>query len=435
MFEALVLTLREGIEAALMVGIIVAFLRKQGGDRHLPAVWAGLAAAVAASVAGAWLLYRVAVNGEAFEGLLYLASAVMVGSLVIWMWRRSRAVAGQMRGSLARILGRDRVWTVAGGLFLFTFLMVFREGVETALFLSALSLTTRGLMSSLGAALGLALAAAFGVLFVRGSVRIDLGRFFKITGIALLIFVAQLLLNGYHELSEAGWLPATPGTMAAVGPLVRNEFFFLAAVVALPLLLLFVPGGRRAEPEVGAAAARLERARERRLRRLRLAAGTLGLGVMALLSFGFAYSRPAPELSPAAPVTPDASGQVRLPLELFADGELHRFAVDLDGRRVRFIGIRVDEQRVATALDACEICGTRGYVQDGAAIACLHCHSAIYPPSIGQSGGCNPVPLASRIEGGEVIIAAASIERLAGRFGTPGHAGGHGGAPDTHTGH
>ncbi|MGH9361718.1 MAG: FTR1 family iron permease, partial [Thermoanaerobaculia bacterium] len=247
MFEALVVTLREGVEAALVVGIIVAFLRREGEERYLPAVWGGLAAAVAGSFLGAWALYRWALNEEAFEGVLYLASAIVVGGMVVWMWRHGRAVSGEVKGSLSRILARRAGAPVAAGLALFTFLMVFREGIETVLFLSALSLTTRGLLAALGAALGLAAAVVFGVLFVRGSLRIDLGRFFKVTGIALAVFVLQLLVNGYHELSEAGWVPANATTMAAVGPLVRNEVFFLLAVLLLPLLMLLVPG-REARP-------------------------------------------------------------------------------------------------------------------------------------------------------------------------------------------
>src|SRR4051812_35472316 len=81
MFEAFVVTLREGVEAALVVGIIVAFLRREGYERHFGAVWAGIAAAAAASLAGAWLLYKWAVNEEVFEGLLYTGSALIVGSM------------------------------------------------------------------------------------------------------------------------------------------------------------------------------------------------------------------------------------------------------------------------------------------------------------------------------------------------------------------
>src|SRR3954453_4210421 len=259
MFEALIVTLREGVEAVLVVGIIVAFLRREGYERYLGAVWSGIGVAAAASLAGAFVLYRWAVNEEVFEGILYLGSAVIVGSMMVWMWRHAHALSGEMKGGLSRILAREPAGSGAGGPFLFTFLMVFREGIETVVFLSAVSLTTSGLLAVLGVLIGLAVAIVFGVFFVRGSLRIDLGRFFKITGIALAIFVLQLLVNGYHELAEGGFLPGNETTMGTVGPLVQNEFFFIAAVLALPLLMLLVPGRQRQEAGAGGAAARLER--------------------------------------------------------------------------------------------------------------------------------------------------------------------------------
>jgi high-affinity iron transporter len=421
MFEALVVTLREGVEAALVVGIIVAFLRREGYERHFGAVWAGIGTAVAASLAGGWLLYRWAVNEEVFEGILYLGSAVIVGSMMVWMWRHSHELSGEMKGSLSRILARDKAGSVTLGLFLFTFLMVFREGIETVVFLSALSLTTSGLLAILGVLIGLALAIVFGVLFVRGSLRVDLGRFFKITGIALGIFVLQLLINGYHELSEAGWLPATPTTMATVGPLVQNELFFIVAVLALPLLMLLIPGkGREAPPAAGAeagAAARLERAQSQTQARARTVGAVLGLLILAVLGLGFVYSRPPATLSPATPVQVGADSKVRIPLATFQDLSLQRFQVTVHGHPVRFIAVPVEEKGpIATAFDACLICGARGYYQEGSTVVCLHCGSAIYPPSIGQPGGCNPVPLKSRVEGNQLVLAAADLAAGAGFF-------------------
>jgi high-affinity iron transporter len=427
MFEALIVTLREGVEAVLVVGIIVAFLRREGYERYLGAVWSGIAAATAASLAGAFVLYRWAVNEEVFEGLLYLGSAVIVGSMMVWMWRHSHALAGEMKGSLARILNRERAGSVAAGLFLFTFLMVFREGIETVLFLSALSLTTSGLMAVLGVLIGLALAVAFGVLFVRGSLRIDLGRFFKITGIALAIFVLQLLLNGYHELSEAGWAPANETTMATIGPLVKNELFFVAAVLALPLLMLLVPGRGPREAAAAGAAARLERAGSRRQSRARVLGGTLGLIILAALGLGFVYSRPPAALSAATPVEAGADGKVRIPLSTFHGTALRRFQATVGGQTVRFIAVPIEKGGpIATAFDACLLCGPRGYYQDGPNITCLHCGSVIYPPSIGQTGGCNPVPLPSKVEGGDLVLATADLAGGAHLF-TSG--------PGTHAGH
>jgi high-affinity iron transporter len=410
MFEALIVTLREGVEAALVVGIIVAFLRREGYERNLGAVWGGIAAATAASLLGAFVLYRLAVNEEVFEGLLYLGSAVIVGSMMVWMWRHSHELSGDMKGSLSRILTRERAGSVRLGLFLFTFLMVFREGVETVLFLSALSLTTSGLMAALGVLIGLGAAVVFGVLFVRGSLRIDLGRFFKITGIALGIFVLQLLINGYHELSEAGWLPANATTMATVGPLVKNEFFFVTAVLVLPLLMLLIPGRERQEEAAAGAAARLERAGSRRQSRARVLGSVMGLVILAALGLGFAYGRPPAALSAATPVAVAADGMVRIPLSTFQGTVLHRFQATIDGHPVRFFAVPIEKGGpIATAFDACLICGPRGYYQDGPNITCLHCGSAIYPPSIGQPGGCNPVPLASRVEGGELVLAASDL--------------------------
>ncbi|HEV8583068.1 MAG TPA: Fe-S-containing protein [Thermoanaerobaculia bacterium] len=426
MFEALIVTLREGVEAALVVGIIVAFLRREGYERHLGGVWGGIAAATAASLLGAFALNRWAVNEEAFEGLLYLGSAVIVGSMMVWMWRHSHALSGEMKGSLSRILARERSGSVAAGLFLFTFLMVFREGVETVLFLSALSLTTSGLAAVLGVLIGLGAAVVFGVLFVRGSLRIDLGRFFKITGIALAIFIVQLLVNGYHELSEAGWLPANETTMATVGPLVQNEFFFVTAVLALPLLMLMIPGRRRDETASGAAA-RLERAGSRRQARARVLGAVLGLVILAALGLGFVYAQPPAALSPATPVEVGADGKVRIPLSTFQGTALHRFQAVVDGRPVRFIAVPIEKGGpIATAFDACVICGPRGYFQDGPNITCLHCGSAIYPPSIGQAGGCNPVPLPSRVEGGRLVLAATDL-RAGGHLFTSGAHAEHGG--------
>jgi uncharacterized membrane protein len=347
---------------------------------------------------------------------------VIVGSMMIWMWRHSHSLSGEMKGSLSRILAREKAGSVAAGLFLFTFLMVFREGIETVAFLSALSLSTGGLMAILGVGIGLAAAVAFGVYFVRGSLRIDLGRFFKITGIALGIFVLQLLVNGYHELSEAGWLPANETTMSTVGPLVKNEFFFIAAVLLLPLLMLLIPGRQQAaavpSPEAEGAAARLARAQTQRQGRARVVGAGLGVIILAALGAGFVYGQAPATLSAATPVEVGADGAVHIPLSTFQNGRLQRFQVRIDGVAVRFIAVPVDAKgtEIATAFDACDICGAKGYYQDGTSITCLHCGSAIYPPSIGQRGGCNPAPLAARPVGGDLVIAASELAKGAPRF-------------------
>jgi high-affinity iron transporter len=417
MLEALIITVREGIEAALLVAIVVAFLRKEGRHDLLRWVWLGLGSAVAASFAGGIALRNVALNEEVFEGLLYLASAAIVCSMLVWMWRHSRHLSRDMRGSLGRIVER-RGGAVAGGIFLFTFLMIFREGVETVLFLAAVSLTTTGLSALLGTVVGLALATLFGVLFTRGSLRIDIARFMRVTAAALLIFVVQLVINGYHELAEAGWLPANRATMAAVGPLVRHDVFFLLAIFALPLLALAMPG-RTAATAVAAAnpaAERLQRATARRALRARVAACALGVAVLSLLGMDVAYSQPA-TLSPPVHLMADAAGRVSLPASELSDGELHRYAVTVGGRQVRFIALEIAPGKAVAAFDACVICGAEGYVQQGAEILCRHCHSAVYPPSIGRPGGCNPIPVDFTVEGGRLVLPIAALAGQAELFG------------------
>lgn len=421
MLEALVVTLREGIEAALVVALIVTFLRREGAERHLPAVWAGIGAALAASVAGATVLYRVAVNEEALEGLLYLVSALLVASLVVWMWRHAAEIAGSVRGSLAAILARGNARRVAAGLFVFTFFMVLREGLETVVFLAALSLSSTALRAILGAAIGIAFAVAFGIFFVRGSVKIDLRRFFTVTGIALLVLTVQLLLNAYHELSEAQWLPANARTMAVVGPLVKADVFFLLAIVGLPLLALLVPATRRAGATPAEATApnpaaeRLRRAQETRSRRARVATAAVGLAALLVLGVDHAYSQPSD--TPPVPVAlAPVDGAVRIPGADLPPGSLRHFAVAAAGRQVRFIALRRADGSVAIALDACLICGDKGYSQEGETIVCRHCHSAVYPPSIGQPGGCNPIPLASHRDGDDVVIAVADLAAAAPNF-------------------
>src|SRR6185295_5011562 len=185
--------------------------------------------------------------------------------------------------------------------------------------------------------------------------------FFKITGIALGIFLLQLLVNGYHELSEAGWVPANETTMATVGPLVRNEFFFIAAVLLLPLLMLMIPGRQRAAEaplEGEGAAARLARAQAQRQGRSRLVGAVLGVVILAVLGFGFVYGQAPASLSPATPVEVAADGAVHILLASFQDGKLQRFQVRIEEIAVRFIVVPVDAKgtEIATAFDACDIC-------------------------------------------------------------------------------
>ena len=222
MFSALVVTLREGVEAALIVGITLVYLSKIGRPDLRRTVYYALVAALLGSIAGAVALSYAPINQDKVEGWVMLVAAVFVVSMVIFMMRTARKLKGEIENKVGSLAGAGSQW----GLFAFVFLMVFREGIETVAILAGVSLNSTELMSFLGTLLGVALAVVFGVMFVKGSVRIDLRKFFKVTTVILFFVAAQLMISGLHELSESGVLPSSKREMALIGPIARNDYFF-----------------------------------------------------------------------------------------------------------------------------------------------------------------------------------------------------------------
>lgn len=416
MLSSLIITLREGIEGALAVAIVFLYLRKTGRPQLIPAVWWGLGAAVLASIGGAFLLQQLPVNSEIFEGAMMFAAAVFVATMIAWMWRTSRRLKGEIEARVEELASRTESGTGGGawlGLFLFTFLMVVREGMETVVFLSAVNFTSSALLSFFGGIIGLTLAVLFGFFFVRGSIRVDLGRFFKITGIVLLLFVVQLIIGGIHELGEGGAVNLGPEAMAIIGPVVKNNALFLIGVLLIPVLLLVVPATakRNAVPppvSAGAAAGRLELARLRRQKQWRAAAAALSIFIVLFIGYDFVYGQSKERLSSAQTVTP-VNGQVAIAVASVSDGTLHRFV--LAGSPVRFFVMREPGGKLAAAFDACEICGSKGYIQKGSSVVCLNCQSDININSLGQGGGCNPIPLRFTEQGQRVVIRVADLQR------------------------
>ena len=127
-----------------------------------------------------------------------------------------------------------------------------------------------------------------------------------------------------------------------------------------------------------------------------------------LVTAEFIYARNETALSPSTDVTA-SQGVIRIPADSVSDGNLHRFVYTAAGAETRFIVVKVGD-RLATVLDACEICGSQGYYQKGTSIFCKNCSAAIYGPTIGLVGGCNPVPLNSAVEGPDLVIRAADLE-------------------------
>lgn len=428
MLEQLVITLREGVEAALIVAIALAYLRKVERTDLFRVVYAALASAVAVSLIGAVVLYRFRLDEDKFEGWIMIVASVFVGSMVYWMARTAKSLRHEIEHRMGQLLDASTI-----GLFFFVFLMVVREGIETVLILSAVSLNTTELLAWLGSVIGLALAVAFGVAFVKGAVRINLQRFFRVTS-AILIFIAvQLLLTGLHELSEAGTLPSSRQEMAIVGRLVRNETFFFVVVLGLAGLLLVrerrsaaserVPGGERTaagaastqSPAARATSVAEQRKQNWMLRRARFwnrLAYSFAFGFLIVIAAESVYMRSvqaAPQAQPAVA----QNGVVRLPVSEVADGNFHWFEAATASGPVRFFAMRRPNGSIAMALDACQICGAQGYYPQGKQLHCRNCDAPINIESIGTAGGCNPIPFAYRRSGDDILIDLPVLEAQA----------------------
>lgn len=415
LLSSLVITLREGIEGALAVAIILLYLRKTGRLALTPAVWWGVGLAVAASIAGSFALQKFPINSELLEGTLMFVAAIFVGTMILWMWKSSKGLKKEIENKLEEIATRQD----AGGIgisfaiFSFTFLMIVREGMETVIFLRAVNFTTSALLSFLGGIIGLVLAVLFGVFFVRGSIRVDLGRFFKITGIVLMLFVVQLVIGGIHELGEGGLFEIGPREMAIVGPIVNYNALFLIGILLIPFLMLVIPPRVKTTAESASQAERrLQLAQQQRQARWRVGAAALSLCIVLFIAYDFVYAQTKKALSSPEPVQ-SVAGEIRLPINRFQPGTLQRFLYT--GTLIRFIVVNVDG-KVIPAFDACQICGSQGYNMESGSLICLNCAADINPSSVGREGGCNPIPLPYSVQGNDMVIRAADLKAEEPRF-------------------
>jgi len=404
--QAFIITLREGVEAALIVGITLACLAKIGRPELRKSVFTALIAAFLGSIGIAILLSRTQWNQDIFEGWIMLIAAFFVVTMIVFMMKTGRALKGQIEGKVSLLAGRNARF----GLFLFVFLMVLREGVETVLILGAVSLNSTELLSFLGTLSGVTVAILFGVMFVKGSVRINLQKFFRVTTAILFFVAAQLIISGLHELSENGVLPSSREEMALIGPIVRNDLFFFVTIVALAALMVLFEVKRRQPAVLPDSPAERRKAlwsaRRERLWMVSVYASSFLFILMVTAEFIYAKSLSAP--SPATDVT-FQGGQVSIPLAQIADGDLHRFAAKENGTEVRFWLYKKPDGKVATVFDACQICGPVGFYKGPNGVVCKNCAAPINGQSVGMTGGCNPIPLRAEQTADAVVIRETDI--------------------------
>jgi high-affinity iron transporter len=224
MLSTLVIALREGLEAALIVGILVAYIVRTDRRQLLKPLWIGVATAIAASLGlGAILSFTSAElssrGEELFAGLTSFIAVGLVTWMVFWMKRAARTLRDELHGKVDNSLVGGPI-----SLALVAFFAVMREGLETALFIYT-NFKTVGAASSatVGLVLGLALAVALGYLIYNRSVKLNLSKFFTITGVALIIVAAGVLSYGIHEFQELGWLPGADTFIWDVTPWIAKE--------------------------------------------------------------------------------------------------------------------------------------------------------------------------------------------------------------------
>jgi len=216
MLQILVITLREGIEAFLIVAITAGILRQTGRAALLPAVYWGTGTAIVASFIAS-LFFAQAENKPLWEGVLAAAATVMVLTMTVYIWRRARTMRAQIGAKIAEATANRPSRAAWWGVFVFVLLMIVREGMETALLLTTLFLQQGERETLVGALLGIAGAALLAWAWIRYGRRVNLARFFQVTAIFLFIFSIQLVIYTLHEFFEAG-----------VVPFVDNEFWHVA---------------------------------------------------------------------------------------------------------------------------------------------------------------------------------------------------------------
>ena len=242
MLQAFIITLREGLEAFLIIAISLAYLRKSGRQQLVPAVHWGIGASVLLSV-GAAVLFQRASNQALWEGVLALTAAVLVASLIVHMWRHARTIKRDIENRLSVSAAQVGV-QAAVGVFLFTLLMITREGMETALLMGTLVAQGSSAVNLLaGATLGVVAAAAMAWLWSKYGHRVNLGLFFQVTAVFLAVFVVQLFIYGFHELTEANLFPGSEALHWATEPYGPDGIYgqwLTYLLVALPMAWLAV---------------------------------------------------------------------------------------------------------------------------------------------------------------------------------------------------
>lgn len=223
MLPSLIITLRETLEAALVVGIVFGYIKRTKQMQYSRVVYLGIATAVVASVIAAFSFERFAGGfigrkEEIFEGVIMLVGALLLTTMIFWMMKRARTIKDRLEHEVAQEVTRHHIY----GLFSLVFVSVLREGVETVIFLKAASIIT-GDQNLVGALFGIFIAVILGYAMFKGSMKINLKKFFLTTSLLLILFAAGLVAQGVHELQEARLLPVIVEQVWDINPQINAD--------------------------------------------------------------------------------------------------------------------------------------------------------------------------------------------------------------------
>ncbi|MFO8035230.1 MAG: iron uptake transporter permease EfeU [Anaerolineales bacterium] len=246
MLPSFLLSLREGIEAALIIGIVLGALRKIKRSELSSQVWYGTFSAVGVSLTmGIFLtMLGLQLEGKAeeiFEGFAMILAAGVLTWMIFWMRRQARHIKDRLETGVRQAA----LQTGKGGLFALSFLAVLREGIELALFLTAAVFTTSTRQTVIGALLGLGAAIILGWLLFASTIQLNLRRFFQVTGVLLLLFAAGLVAHSVHEFNEVGWIPGVVEHVWNTNPILHED-----STLGLMLKALFGYNGNPSLTEV-----------------------------------------------------------------------------------------------------------------------------------------------------------------------------------------
>ena len=396
MVESAGITLREAIEGILVIFIMTAYLEKTGRAERKKYVYAGAIVAAALSFMLAVFLSVMGINpeNELIEGVMLFLAAILVGSLVVWMWRKAKFIKQEIEVRVEKTASTLALASIA-------FVMVFREWVETVIFLQSLLLAgSSSVENFLGGILGVALAVVFGMVFLKGVARINLSRFFKVTSAILAILVIKLIASGFHEFFEVGLLPSNEAILEVVGFLAKDSTG--AAVIALMLVALIFTViydvVKTPMPDLSSL-----RPAERRKVRYEIAKEkyskiALGVVLLAVIMVMLAPTIIASDVVVPEPVPVEAENglvKVKIPEE---DG-FYKFKFG----EARFLMV-IKNGEPHVGLDRCYICPPKGYGYNGEVLICTNCDAPIEPKTVGIPGGCNPRVIDFSVQGGVVTI-------------------------------